>query len=307
MDLSLPIAASVVTSIVPALLLGVLPAEVPAWVLRIMMVGASGALIADCLLHMLPELLQQALAGVGHDRHHDHDLNGHDHDHHHDHHDHPDPTPMVLVLVGILAFFLLDGLMQRMQPGGHSHGPPNPTGAKRPSSKKPKSAAQDQATAHRATSALSLIADGIHNFSDGAVLAVAFFKNASFGWRTTFAVLLHEVPHELGDYAVLKSCGFSTRRIVAAQVLTGLSNCLGVVVFSVLGSYARELMTTVVMPLVAGNFLYLGLAMLMGEVRASLHAVSLAELAAMAAAFALGVGSVYAVSIAEELLGAHAH
>ncbi len=304
MDLSLPIAASVVTSIVPALLLGVLPAEPPAWVLRIMMVGASGALTADCLLHMLPELLQQALSGVGHDDHHDHDLHGHDHNHHH-HHEHPDPTPMVRVLVGILAFFLLDGLMQRMQPGGHSHAPRNPTGAKRPPSKKPNSAAQDQAMAHRATSVLSLIADGIHNFSDGAVLAVAFFKNASFGWRTTFAVLLHEVPHELGDYAVLKSCGFSTRRIVAAQVLTGLSNCLGVVVFSVLGSYARELMTTVVMPLVAGNFLYLGLVMLMGEVRASLHAASLAELAAMAAAFALGVGSVYAVSIVEELLGAH--
>ncbi len=58
---------------------------------------------------------------------------------------------------------------------------------------------------------MNLIADGMHNFVDGVAVAAAYLVSPETGVATTFAVLMHEVPQELGDFGVLLHAGFSWR------------------------------------------------------------------------------------------------
>ena len=64
---------------------------------------------------------------------------------------------------------------------------------------------------------LNLIADAAHNFTDGLAIAAAFSSSEALGVSTTLAVFFHEIPHEVGDFAVLMSQGFSKRAAFLAQ------------------------------------------------------------------------------------------
>ena len=63
-----------------------------------------------------------------------------------------------------------------------------------------------------AGAAMVIVGDGLHNFVDGVLIAAAFLHDPALGWATAGAVILHEVPQEVGDFMVLLAAGFSRRR-----------------------------------------------------------------------------------------------
>lgn len=77
---------------------------------------------------------------------------------------------------------------------------------------------------------LILIGDGVHNFIDGVAIAVAFVAGTDVGIAYTIAVIAHEVPQEIADYAILVSGGFRRGTALALNVASGLTATLGAAV-----------------------------------------------------------------------------
>ena len=106
------------------------------------------------------------------------------------------------LLVGILTFFVLEKLALWR----HCHA--------------------DECEVHQSTAPLVLIGDAAHNFMDGAVIGAAVLTSVPLGISTAIAVLTHEIPHEVGDFAILLNAGFSRRRALlfnAAAEAAGLA------------------------------------------------------------------------------------
>ncbi|TAQ86788.1 hypothetical protein B7494_g4875 [Chlorociboria aeruginascens] len=74
---------------------------------------------------------------------------------------------------------------------------------------------------------LNLIADFVHNVTDGLALSSSFYASPTIGATTTVAVFFHEIPHEVGDFALLIQSGFSKRSAMGAQFITALGALLG--------------------------------------------------------------------------------
>ncbi len=72
-----------------------------------------------------------------------------------------------------------------------------------------------------------LVGDSIHNFCDGVIIAAAFLADPALGWVTAAAVVAHEIPQEVGDYIVLLNAGFSRRKALAYNLLSGLAGVVG--------------------------------------------------------------------------------
>ncbi|MDD3679308.1 MAG: ZIP family metal transporter [Candidatus Shapirobacteria bacterium] len=113
---------------------------------------------------------------------------------------------------------------------------------------------------------LNLIGDGFHNFLDGMIIAAAFWENVSLGWTTTLAVILHEIPQEIGDFGVLLLAGFSPRKALIANFLTAILALLG----AVTGYFLINKITGlegILLPFAAGGFLYIAAVDLLPEIR----------------------------------------
>ena len=61
---------------------------------------------------------------------------------------------------------------------------------------------------------LNLVADCSHNFTDGLAIGASFLVNRNVGLITTLTILLHEVPHEIGDFAILVKSGCTKRKVI---------------------------------------------------------------------------------------------
>jgi zinc and cadmium transporter len=72
-----------------------------------------------------------------------------------------------------------------------------------------------------------LVGDSIHNFCDGIIIAAAFLADPQVGLVTALAIIAHEIPQEVGDYIVLLNAGFSRRRALACNALSGLASVVG--------------------------------------------------------------------------------
>jgi zinc and cadmium transporter len=83
------------------------------------------------------------------------------------------------------------------------------------------------ADTHRAAGVLVLIGDSIHNALDGVLIAAAFLTNFPLGMVTALAVAAHEIPHRVGDFAILLHTGMSRGRAMLLNMATGLASVLG--------------------------------------------------------------------------------
>jgi zinc and cadmium transporter len=103
---------------------------------------------------------------------------------------------------------------------------------------------------------INLVSDGIHNFIDGVLIGVSFLTSIPLGIATTLAVILHEIPQEIGDFGVLISAGFTRKRALWLNFATALTAVVGTVLALVFGG-RLETLTAYAIPLTAGGFLYI--------------------------------------------------
>jgi zinc and cadmium transporter len=104
-----------------------------------------------------------------------------------------------------------------------------------------------------------LVGDAFHNFVDGAVIGAAVITSVPLGLSTAIAIAAHEIPQELGDFAILLHAGYSRGRALLLNVLSGLSSALGVV-----AAFAAFDLMPLARPyflaLAAASFLYVAMA-----------------------------------------------
>ena len=133
----------------------------------------------------------------------------------------------------------------------------------------------------------NLVGDGVHNFVDGAIIAGAFIVDTRLGIATTAAVMLHEIPQEVGDLGVLVHAGLTPRRAVVYNLASAFVAVLGAILALVLQSASagieRPLLATS-----AGAFIYIAGADLIPELhRANDFRSSLVQFLGMAGGFAV--------------------
>ena len=184
-----------IASAVLAVALLWLPAERSARLLPHFVSFATGALLGAALLALLPEAMETAgpagARGVG-----------------------------AALLSGLGVFFVIEKLVlwwhsdEEAPTGGPDHD-------------------HDHGHGHdhrHASGVLVLVGDSIHNALDGVLIAAAFLKDPSLGLLTTFAVAAHEIPHRVGDFALLVHAGFSQRRALVLNLATGVASVLGALI-----------------------------------------------------------------------------
>ena len=139
------------------------------------------------------------------------------------------------------------------------------------------SSQNEPSTSIRLSAYLNLIADFTHNITDGLAMSSSFYASPTLGATTAMAVFFHEIPHEVGDFALLIQSGFSKRKAMGAQFVTAvgafLGTCIGIAVQELGKSgpsdsrgelISRGLAGTglgwgdMLLPFTAGTFLYVG-------------------------------------------------
>ncbi len=111
---------------------------------------------------------------------------------------------------------------------------------------------------------VSLMGDALHNFIDGFAIAASYLIDVSTGIATTFAVIMHEIPQEIGDYGILLHAGFSRGKAILMNFLTALTAIIGALVAVMLLSGNMGSLR-ILLGFVAGAFTYIATADLMPE------------------------------------------
>ncbi len=114
---------------------------------------------------------------------------------------------------------------------------------------------------------MNLVGDGLHNFFDGALIAGSFLVDTQLGVATTIAVILHEIPQEIGDFGVLIHAGYSKAKALSWNFFSALTSFLGVIVVFVIGQQAADSFGLFVVPITAGGFIYIAVSDLLPEMR----------------------------------------
>jgi zinc and cadmium transporter len=106
----------------------------------------------------------------------------------------------------------------------------------------------------------------VHNLTDGLIIGAAFVIDYKLGIATVLAVVLHEIPHEIGNFGVLIYAGFKKTKALLFNFLTGLTAVLG----GILGFYLSKYVgvtANFLLPFAAGGFIYIAASDLIPEGR----------------------------------------
>jgi zinc and cadmium transporter len=213
---------------------------------------ASGAMLGAAFLDLLPEAIAHSPDGV-----------------------------FVPVLVGIVTFFIFENFLSWY----HCH-----------------SAACERHThatnghAHhkhvkKPFTYLNLFGDGIHNFTDGVAMAIAYLVNVPLGIVTTIAIICHEIPQELGDFGLLIYGGFKPGEALLWNFISALTAVAGAVLAYFFATSVPSI-TPYLVPFAAGGFIYIATVDLLPE----LHKTTKLDKAAIQLLFfLLGIGVIWAV------------
>lgn len=143
------------------------------------------------------------------------------------------------------------------------------------------------------TGYLNVLANAIDNFSHGLAVAASFLVGVKIGIITTLAIVLHEVPHEFGDFAILLKSGFSKWEAAKAQMSTASIGLLGAAVALTAGSADSLDSNTgwilrVIIPFSAGGFLHISMVSILPDlVREDNALESLKQILAVASGIAV--------------------
>jgi len=253
---------------------------------------AAGALLGDVFLHTLPELY----------------VSGGD-----------DSNSVGLwIVAGFAVFLLMDVLIRSTEHHDHDHNNPVQEKSCNDESKK-----ENKTFVFTSAVVLNLAADSLHNFTDGFTIGASYAAFAtkdtnkgswsdmiaSRGGLATLSVLFHELPHELGDYAILISAGMSKHQAILAQFLTAIAAMLGNIFGLLLASDASSNHYTSLMSFTAGGFIYLSCVTLLPQILSSpQHHTSYWRAKTLTLlAFAIGLAFMYLVATMEEGHEHHSH
>ncbi len=150
-------------------------------------------------------------------------------------------TPSLLVIGGMILFFILEKFFH-----WHHHGDDIEKNEIHPVGK------------------LVLFSDSIHNFIDGIIIGASFLISVPLGLATTLAVILHEIPQEIGDFAVLLHAGYTRRRALWLNFISALTAIIGTLVAFLIGEVGGNFIDWI-LPLAAGGFIYIATADLIPE------------------------------------------
>jgi zinc and cadmium transporter len=149
----------------------------------------------------------------------------------------------LMTLAGILAFFILEKFIFWR----HCH---IPTSKQHP----------------HPVAFMNLVGDGFHNLLDGVMIAASFMTDFSLGMATTLAVLVHEIPQEIGDFGVLVYGGFSKTKALFFNFASALVAVLGAILTLSLGVKFTNLVS-LILPFTAGGFIYIASSDLIPELK----------------------------------------
>jgi zinc and cadmium transporter len=113
---------------------------------------------------------------------------------------------------------------------------------------------------------LILVGDTIHNLADGFLIAAAFLVDHRLGWLTAAAIAVHEIPQEIGDFIVLLNAGYTRRRALVYNMLSGLAAVVGGLVGYLALDASRDALPYVLV-LAASSFIYIALADLVPDMQ----------------------------------------
>merc|ERR1712241_1107007 len=111
--------------------------------------------------------------------------------------------------------------------------------------------AEDEGEEIQVAGYLNLAADCFHNFTDGLAVGSSFLAGESMGMITTITILFHEIPHEIGDFAILIQSGVPRGKAIALQALTAIGAVTGCALSLLLGG-ATEAAASLTLPFTAG-------------------------------------------------------
>ncbi|KAK0179302.1 hypothetical protein PV327_005067 [Microctonus hyperodae] len=221
--------------------------------LKILLSFASGGLLGDAFLHLIPH----ALVPHSHS-----DVSSHSHSHEHEHNHGHDMSVGLCVLLGIIVFLVVEKLI-RLIKGDHSHSHSTVSTKEKDDKKKKSSEKKDGSKSSNKDSGeikiagyLNLAADFLHNFTDGLAIGASYLVGENVGYITTFTILLHEVPHEIGDFAILIQSGCSKKKAMLLQLTTAVGALCGTYV-SLLAEGMDDVATAWILPFTAGGFIYI--------------------------------------------------
>lgn len=112
---------------------------------------------------------------------------------------------------------------------------------------------------------LIVVGDTVHNFIDGVIIAASFFVSVPLGVVTAIAVAIHEIPQEIGDFAILLKKGMARKRIIQINLASAAAAMVGALVMYFLGDLV-ESMLPMFLALTAGFFIYIASADLIPEI-----------------------------------------
>lgn len=275
--------------------MALVPTNIDPSSLSVMVAFAVGGLLGDTLLHLIPQTFMGEPHGDG------------------AHFVMLDPKRNALlglfIFVGFVTFVAMDKTMRILGGGdGHSHSHSHThehsedtsassstdlgdkLGDVKSRKGKKSSASTDKkkgaiakkpepSNSIKLSSYLNLIADFSHNITDGLAMSAAFYAGPMVGATTTVAVFFHEIPHEVGDFALLVQSGFTKWQAMGAQFFTAVGAFLGTFIGIAIQTYSASgaadeavdgagpdagiwgtglAAGDLVLPFTAGTFLYVG-------------------------------------------------
>ena len=148
----------------------------------------------------------------------------------------------VFILLGMLSFFILEKFLYwHHHHAGHEH-----------------------EEVHGFTY-LNIVGDAIHNFLDGAVIAISFMNNTALGIVTTIAIIAHEIPQEIADFSILIYGGFSRAKALVYNFLTALTAVLGALAAYFYSGAIKD-STIILTSFAVGGFVYIASTDLIPEI-----------------------------------------
>ncbi|KAM6899728.1 zinc transporter Slc39a7 [Xenentodon cancila] len=311
------VGATLLISAAPFLILFLIPVQSNSDqhqnLLKVLLSFASGGLLGDAFLHLIPHALEPH-------SHHGHEDHGHSHAHedaHEDSNDHGHShgaahghmmSVGLWVLGGIIAFLVVEKFVRLLKGGhGHSHSHEHSHGApkekdsdgeeekekKKKVEKQVKDAkvtkkGEQKSTDIKVSGYLNLAADFTHNFTDGLAIGASFLVSPAVGAVTTLTILLHEVPHEIGDFAILVQSGCTKRKAMCLQLLTAVGALAGTAC-SLLAEGVGAAATAWILPFTAGGFVYIATVTVLPELLAGRSSFGQSLMEILALLFGVGM------------------